>query len=262
MDNKEILEKARNENLGRLNKNTYGTIMKIIGYQNRNNIIVEFQDEYKIKKKATKQQFLKGTIKNPYDKEVYNIGYLGDGKYNKKDYIKIYNTWKGMLERCYDLYKINKELSYIDCIVCDEWHNFQNFAKWYEENYYECNNERMELDKDILYKNNKIYSPKTCIFVPKRINCLFTKSNKTRDIYPIGVSWKRDNNKFQAQCHIEINNKKTMKYLGLYNTIEDAFVHYKQFKENYIKQVADEYKDSIPIKLYNALYSWEVEIND
>ena len=37
---------------------------------------------------------------------------------------------------------------------------------------------------------------------------------------------------------------------------------YKQFKENYIKQVADEYKDLIPEKLYNAMYEYEVEIED
>jgi hypothetical protein len=36
----------------------------------------------------------------------------------------------------------------------------------------------------------------------------------------------------------------------------------KNFKENYIKQVADEYKDLIPQKVYEALYRYEVEIND
>ena len=40
------------------------------------------------------------------------------------------------------------------------------------------------------------------------------------------------------------------------------FSIYKQFKEKYIKQIADEYKELIPQKLYEALYKWEVEIND
>ena len=53
-----------------------------------------------------------------------------------------------------------------------------------------------------------------------------------------------------------------MKYLGLYITIEQAFSAYKNFKENYIKEVADEYKDRIPQKLYDAMYRYEVEIDD
>ena len=176
--------------IGEENNNSFGTLMKIIDYENSRNITVEFQDEYKYKKKCQYCQFKEGCVHNPYDKTVYNVGYLGEGKYktrDKKGHTRTYITWQSMLRRCYDAYYINRENSYIDCFVCDEWLNFQNFAKWYEENYYECNNERMELDKDILIKGNKIYSPTTCIFVPQRINRLFTKSNKNRGEYPIGV---------------------------------------------------------------------------
>lgn len=50
--------------------------------------------------------------------------------------------------------------------------------------------------------------------------------------------------------------------VGVYGTPEQAFQAYKKFKESYIKQVADEYKDKIPEKLYEALYKYEVEIDD
>ena len=65
----------------------------------------------------------------------------------------------------------------MDCSVYEGWHNFQNFAKWYEDNYYEIEEEQMHLDKDILVKGNKVYSPDTCVFVPETINGLFVKSN-------------------------------------------------------------------------------------
>ena len=52
------------------------------------------------------------------------------------------------------------------------------------------------------------------------------------------------------------------KYLGCYETIEKAFQAYKQFKEQYIKEIADEYKDKIPKELYEAMYNWVVEWND
>ena len=58
------------------------------------------------------------------------------------------------------------------------------------------------------------------------------------------------------------NGKSMKKSLGLYNTIEDAFNAYKQFKEANIKQIADEYKDKIPDKLYKAMYDYKVEITD
>ena len=175
-----------------------------------------------------------------------------------------------MLRRCYDAYYINRCLTYKDCYVCDEWLNFQNFAKWYEDNYYECNGEEMSLDKDILIKGNKIYSPNTCVFTPQRINVLFTKSDANRGEYPIGVHYKfKKVNEYEyhyleVKCSIMENGKKKGKVLKTLplNRPFQAFTIYKQFKENYIKQVADEYKDLIPQKLYEALYKWEVEIND
>lgn len=243
--------------------NTFGTPMRIIECKNATNITIEFQDEYKTRKRATYQQFLKGTIKNPYDKEVYGVGYLGDENISHKTHPNIYNHWQKMLQRCYDPYYINKQLTYKDCVVCKEWHSFKIFAEWYEENYYNVFNQRMELDKDILYKGNKIYSPETCIFVPQRINNLFLKRQNNRGKYPIGVCLSKKTNKFSAQCSIctEKGKGKRM-WLGEYETIGEAFYSYKVFKENYIKQVADEYKNLIPNKLYEALYKYEVEIND
>ena len=91
---------------------------------------------------------------------------------------KSYQCWSNMLKRCYNKNVHNKQPTYKDCSVCNEWLCYANFEKWYDENYYEIEGERTELDKDILFKGNKVYSPITCIFVPQRINTLFTKSNR------------------------------------------------------------------------------------
>lgn len=250
---------------GEENYNNEGTLMKIISYKDANHIIVEFQDKYRAKVHAAYREFKKGNVKNPYDKTVFNIGYLGEGKHKVKEngeITKIYTCWRNILMRCYDPYKLNKYPTYRDCIVCEEWHNFQNFAQWYEENYYEIEGEKMCLDKDILVKGNKIYSPTTCIFVTQRINNLIVKSDASRGKYPIGVRWHKENNKFEAKCSIVDKEDNKTIYLGLYDTSKEAFSSYKIFKEKYIKQVANEYKDKIPKKLYDALYKYEVEIND
>ena len=253
--------------IGEIKKNKEclgGYEMKIIKYNGVRDIIVEFQDEYKAKVHTQYGAFKLGNIKNPYHPNIYGVGYIGQGKYLVNEHKKSYNHWRKMLQRCYDPYYINKHLTYIDCYVCNEWLNFQNFAEWFYKNYYEIKNSLMDIDKDILYKGNKIYLPKTCIFVPERINKLFTKNDKVRGEYPIGVTLRSDNKSLCAICSIYINNKHLNKHLGSFplNRPFQAFTVYKNYKESYIKQVADEYKDLIPKELYEALYRYEVEIND
>lgn len=254
-------ENMKDKRVGEINYNNFGSKMIIIKYNNNNDIWVEFQDSYKAKVHSRYNQFIKGKIANPYDKTVYNIGYLGENyKYNKI----IYDEWFQMLQRCYDPYYLNKRPTYRDCTVCEEWHNFSNFTKWYEENYYEILNEKMCLDKDILIKGNKIYSPQTCIFTPQRINLLFVKRDFCRGEFPIGCDCHKNSNKIRARCNTIEDNKIKRKCLGYFpiNKPFQAFTCYKNFKENYIKQVADKYRDLIPIELYNTMYKYEVEIND
>ena len=261
-DNKKGL-KQKEERLGEVNISNEGYEMKIVEYNNSLNIIIEFQNEHKTKVRTNYDAFKRGNVKNPYHKSVFGVGCIGEGKYKSKENgktTKAYRTWMDMLRRCYDPYYLNKEPTYIDCYVCDEWLCFQNFAKWFYKNHYECNNECMHLVKDILIKGNKIYSPETCIFVPQKINYLFVKKQKDRGEYPIGVSPHKTSGKLLVQCSTLGKQER----LGLFpiNKPFQAFTVYKNFKEKYIKEVADEYKDMIPKKLYEAMYKYEIEIND
>jgi len=234
--------------------------MKIIEYKGRHNITVEFTGHGNTVS-SSYENFKRGVIKNIYDKSVYNIGFIGEGKYkptiNQKHTAR-YSVWLDMLRRCFsDKFK-NKYPTYKNCTVCDEWLNFQNFAEWYEDNFYEVGNQIMNIDKDILFKKNKLYCPNTCIFVPQEINLLFIKYDKCRGNFPIGVTFNKKHNKFYSSCEYKDNNK----YLGFYDTPEEAFEAYKNYKENLIKEVADKYKNIIPDKLYNAMYKYQVEITD
>lgn len=42
----------------------------------------------------------------------------------------------------------------------------------------------------------------------------------------------------------------------------DAFLKYKSEKENYIKEIANKYKNEIHPKVYDALVKYKVEYND
>ncbi|MBQ2284923.1 MAG: hypothetical protein II244_04590, partial [Clostridia bacterium] len=69
-----------------------------------------------------------------------------------------YRIWYNMLARSYGKSKPN---NYEKCHVCEEWLTFSYFQEWFLENYIEG----WQLDKDILIKGNKVYSPQTCCFV-------------------------------------------------------------------------------------------------
>lgn len=241
----------------------YGESFVVMEYINNANIKIKFKNNYE--KYVSWCNIIKNAVISPYAKTVYGVGYIGEGEFNHKNNKKEYEYWKYMIRRCYDPYFINNcHLTYKDCFIESSLLNFQNFVEWFKDNYFEIEEDRMELDKDILEKGNKVYDREHMMFVPKRINDLFVKCDASRGKYPIGVCWHKATNKFIVACNVLENNKSKRKHLGVYNTKEEAFTCYKNFKENYIKQVADEYysKGLIPKKLYDAMYKYEVEIND
>lgn len=247
--------------VGEKNKNSYGSEMEIIEYRSAVDIDVFFPKDNCIVKNKRYSCFLKGTIKNPFDRTVCGVGYIGQGKYEpiKNNVMaKSYKIWRDMLKRCYGKNEDIKNPSYKEVYVCNEWHNYQLFAEWFEKNYYEINGKKMCLDKDILVKGNKEYSPNTSIFVPQEINVLFISSNSSRGAFPIGVSYHKKEKKFYSRCC----DRGTTVTIGTYGTSYDAFIAYKKYKENLISEIAEEYKDSIPLKLYNAMKKYKVEITD
>ena len=171
--------------------NNFGSKMIIVGYRNKRDIDVYFPEYNWTFEHTTYQNFKNGNIKCPYEPRYYGKGFLGEGKYKMSEngkHKKEYKIWHGMLQRCYDPKCHERETTYEDCEVENYLLNFQNMCEWIKNNYYEVAGERMHLDKDILCKGNKIYSKEKCIFVPHRINTLFTKSDKSRGDNPIGVT--------------------------------------------------------------------------
>ena len=236
-----------------------GYEVEIIDYSNKSECTITFNDDKKTTVKNSKFcDIKKGNIKNPNHKSVCSIGYLGQGNFKPNEYKKpkkSYTAWTNLLHRCYD----KRQPSYKDVTVCEEWHNYQHFTQWYEDNYKEYMINGWDLDKDILCKECKIYSPETCVFVPQEINKLFTKSNTIRGKYPIGVNYDKRNKKFVTQLN---NGNKNQTHIGYFNTIEEAFQAYKTAKEAYIKEVADKWRHLITEQTYQALINYNIEITD
>lgn len=229
--------------------------MKIVRYEGCDSVDVEFQDTYKyIKKNCLYSNFKLGQVKNPYDKNIFGIAYVGDGAYKATVDGKMsveYTCWWHMLERCY--YKKNADLHrayYLESTVCNNWLNFQLFARWYNTNKYEVT-ERLHVDKDILYPESKTYSPDTCLLVPQRINMLFLNKPNKRGL-PNGISRLKNGYSAKYNC----------KNLGRFYTLDEAYKSYSLEKENVIKSVAEEYRYIIPDNVYHALNNYKVSIEN
>ncbi len=194
-------------------------------------------------------------------KLVYGEGKYSSGKYVSHTTIegrhcktKEYSHWTSMLGRCYST---KQTTGYIGCTVSENFKNFQYFAEW-------CNNQfgfgekGYHLDKDILLKDNKVYSEDTCCFVPKRINYLVLNKRWNRGEYPMGVCYDKTAKRFKA--NITANNKTIN--IGNYKTPIEAFLAYKEVKEAFIREVAENYKALISEQVYYSLINWEISVDD
>ena len=182
-------------------------------------------------------------------RKIFGVG-INDYKgfiYDKetKTIKKFYRTWYEMLRRCYDENYKKSLPTYKNCKICDDWIFLSAFKKWFDENYIEG----YELDKDLLVSGNKTYSPETCCFVPHCINSFLANKQEAR-INVTGTTVRFTKNQARATLHSEQKN------LGLYENIEEAREAYKKERELYAKKLANEYKNYISAKAYNALINY------
>ena len=93
-----------------------------------------------------------GSVKDPHTPRVSGVGYIGVGHTTslpEGGYSKCYREWSGML------YRVTKIEG---ASVCPDWHNYQNFVKWYTTNNIEgC---KLFHDKRI----SAVYGPESCSY--------------------------------------------------------------------------------------------------
>jgi len=190
---------------------------------------------------------------------VYGVGYNSGGKFMKsvnRKRSKSESVWKDMIRRCHSpLYQSQNE-TYKGCEVYEPWLDFQVFAEWFHNNHVDG----YQLDKDIL-GNGKLYSPDTCVFIPKALNLLLVNisASKSRNNHlPLGVTLGKNGTSFIAYCN---NGEGKTINLGSRNNKEDAFSLYKGYKESLIQRKANEYFNSGVIvgKVRDALLMYEVK---
>lgn len=235
---------------------------EVVAYLSARQVYIQFEHSGYVKRTAA-TYVRSGVVEDPFYPLVKGVGYVGVGKYKPKEegrMTKAHSVWFQILRRCYDknysAYKIYGEKG---CIVCPEWHNFQNFAEWYYKNH----KEGLAVDKDILKRGNKVYCPDYCTFVPIRINSLLTSRTADRGILPVGVCFdKNHKGKLTGKFAVSMSGGTTQAsvFLGYFEDMQDAFVAYKNAKEQHIAKVANEeyLAGNITKEVYESLLNWEV----
>lgn len=185
-------------------------------------------------------------------KLVCGIGVCDKGQYLSRikcQRTKEYALWAAMLNRC----KPGGPNAYLGCTVHPDFVRFQDFARWCHKQI-GFRNDGWELDKDILVKDNRVYGPDTCCFVPKSINQLLTHRQSSRGAYPTGVSFDITRNLFQSKIKIDGHTKS----LGRFNTPEQAEAVYKNAKYDEIRRLANLWKPKIGHRVYFALMQYQL----
>lgn len=193
----------------------------------------------------------KEKLKKYYQPSYCGVGYLGED-FDKKTDASLRLRWNNIIQRCYNPNATNYSYYGSDgVIVSENWLNFSNFKKWWQDNYYDIGDEKLVVDKDILIPNNKIYDSETCLIIPVSFNSMFAgitkeyKNNK-RDL-PIGIH-KQDNGHYQ----ITMFNTSFSNFISLEDAVETRTNIYKALISGMVKNYPN-----MPIKVKEAILNYD-----
>ena len=133
---------------------------------------------------------------------------------------RFYQTWYGMMGRCYNLKnKHYQNYGGRGISVCTDWQDLANFVSWAEETYIEG----MTMDR---INNDGNYEPTNIRWADKTTQALNKRTSKSNTSGFVGVSYYKKYNKWSASITIDCK----VVFLGYFKIKEEAV----QARDNYI----------------------------
>lgn len=158
---------------------------------------------------------------------------------------KAFQAWQNMLARAYSKSYHSRYPTYIGVTVCDEWRSFMKFREWWLTNHVDG----WELDKDLL-SDGGIYSPKSCIYIPRWLNGFLCGADAARGGLPIGVRYEDSRGLFRSECSHPITGRKI--FIGRF-TCQDKAHQAWLSKKISIANELKEAMNSIDARIYDAV---------
>lgn len=212
------------------------TLRKVLVYTfieyNREKFKVNFTHQDTEKFDITNVEYtLKEKIK-PIKESISEIDRVGILKYGN------------MVSRCSEKFQANHK-AYIGCSLSEEWKDRNNFIEWFRESVYLIKSiqgeiSKLQVEKDILIKDNKIYGPGRCLLVPIYINNYFTQKDSKLGLP--GVTETRLKNggvKYTANIRDFLGEQNRL--IGRFYTPEAAHREYLKEKNRQLQEVVIPY---------------------
>lgn len=140
--------------------------------------------------------------------------------------------------------RAGKNNGYLDVTVSDDFKDAQKFCDWaVQQSGWGMG---YVLEKDLLVQGNRQYCAEACVFVPHRINYAIVQKTAKSVVTEVEDGWR-------VSC--TANNLQI--FLGVYPTYAEAYQAYKEYREAYVKALAEYYKKFISEEAYEALLKWE-----
>lgn len=252
--------KRKQELLGKeFDTNHYGKCV-IVEYEGAFEVTVKFVG-YDNLVKCTLGWLKLGGVANPMHPSVYGVGYMGIGAFTSRDK-RLYSLWVTMLKRVYCPKYHKTQPAYKGTSVCEEWWDFQNFAKWcMNQIHFNSKDERgksYQLDKDLLVKGNRAYSPDTCCFIPQEINSsiIVHYSDVSKDKV-VGIFKHKVTKRYRVFSSVVGGSRV---HIGYFKTQEEAIEVYKRSKITHNKALAEKWEGKIDDVAYIALLNRKIEV--
>ena len=181
-----------------------------------------------------------GGWKDPLEPAVYGKGFIGVGNYSSQSNGKAapaYETWVGILKRCYDTNRLEyPKYGGSGAYVSEVWFNFQNFAAWfYAEVAKFPANVRLSIDKDL--KGGFCYSPENSLMLPYKLNSFITNSKTDNNL--VGYNKPHTRGKYT----VTLSMMGRQHFIGDFANQEDGDLAYRKLREWVYNKLATLYHE-------------------